>query len=114
MVLHLMTPKYHCPQCCDVSNEAEVSQLFEGANRHLGGLDVLVNNAGIAEPTAGIDEMSSDEWHQTIIINLNIQFYCAKLAVPLLKQSKNTSIVCMSSVAGRLGYAYRTPYAATK
>jgi len=99
---------------CDVSNEADVSQLFEDANRHLGGLDVLVNNAGIAGPTGGIDEMSSEEWRQTININLNGQFYCAKLAVPLLKQSKNASIICLSSVAGRLGYAYRTPYAASK
>jgi len=99
---------------CDVSHEADVSQLFDNANRHLGGLDVLVNNAGIAGPTGGIDEMSSEEWQQTVNINLNGQFYCAKLAVPLLKQSKNASIICLSSVAGRLGYAYRTPYAATK
>jgi len=99
---------------CDVSDESEVSQLFKDANRHLGGLDVLINNAGIAGPTGGIDEMSGEEWQQTIDINLNGQFYCAKLAVPLLKQSNNASIICMSSVAGRLGYAYRTPYAATK
>lgn len=99
---------------CDVSNELAVSQLFEEAKHHLGGLDVLVNNAGIAGPTGGIDELSSEAWHQTVNINLNGQFYCAKLAVPLLKQSKNASIICMSSVAGRLGYAYRTPYAATK
>jgi len=45
---------------------------------------------------------------------LNGQFYCAKLAVPLLKKSNNASIICLSSVAGRLGYAYRTPYATTK
>jgi len=99
---------------CDVSNEAHVSQLFTDAQRQLGGLDVLINNAGIAGPTGGIDTMMSAEWQQTVNINLNGQFYCAKLAVPLLKQSKNASIICMSSVAGRLGYAYRTPYAATK
>ena len=93
---------------CDVSNEADVSQLFEDANHRLGGLDVLVNNAGIAGPTGGIDELSIDEWNQTVNINLNGQFYCAKLAVPLLKQSNNASIICLSSVAGRLGYAYRT------
>lgn len=99
---------------CDVSNESDVKQLFEDVGEHLGGLDVLINNAGIAGPTGGIDELSSDEWKETININLNGQFYCAQLAVPLLKQSNNASIICMSSVAGRLGYAYRTPYAATK
>ena len=99
---------------CDVSNESDVKRLFEEANHHLGGLDVLVNNAGIAGPTGGIDELSSDDWNQTVDVNLNGQFYCARLAVPLLKQSNNASIICLSSVAGRLGYAYRTPYAVTK
>lgn len=99
---------------CDVANETEVSGLFEEVSSHLGGLDVLVNNAGIAGPTGGIDELASEDWHQTVDINLNGQFYCARLAVPLLKQSDNASIICLSSVAGRLGYAYRTPYAVTK
>jgi len=99
---------------CDVSVEAQVSQLFQQVGNHLGGLDVLVNNAGIAGPTGGIDELPIAEWKSTVDINLNGQFYCARLAVPLLKQSGNASIICISSVAGRLGYAYRTPYAATK
>jgi len=76
--------------------------------------DVLVNNAGIAGPTGGVDELSCSDWQDTVNINLNGQFYCARLAVPLLRQSNNASLICISSVAGRLGYAYRTPYAATK
>jgi NAD(P)-dependent dehydrogenase (short-subunit alcohol dehydrogenase family) len=99
---------------CDVSQEAQVAQLFEEVSRQMGGLDVLINNAGIAGQTGGIEELSSDKWRQTIDINLNGQFYCARLAVPMLKQSDNASIICLSSVAGRLGYAYRTPYAVTK
>lgn len=99
---------------CDVSDEKQVARLFADVKSNLAGLDVLVNNAGIAGPTGGIDELSTDEWRNTVDINLNGQFYCARLAVPLLKQSSNASIICISSVAGRLGYAYRTPYAATK
>lgn len=99
---------------CDVSQESQVSALFEDVASTLGGLDVLVNNAGIAGPTGGIDSLASDHWNQTIDVNLNAQFYCTRLAVPMLKQSDNASIICLSSVAGRLGYAYRTPYAVTK
>ncbi|MGI9515119.1 MAG: SDR family oxidoreductase [Anderseniella sp.] len=99
---------------CDVSDEKQVVELFEGVKTHLGGLDVLINNAGIAGPTGGIDELETQAWRDTIDVNLNGQFYCARLAVPLLKQSTQASIVGISSVAGRLGYAWRTPYAASK
>lgn len=64
--------------------------------------------------TAGIDDIFATSWLETVNINLNGQFYCATLAVPFLKQSSNPSIVTMSSLAGRLGYAYRSPYAVTK
>lgn len=99
---------------CDVSDEEQVVKMFGEIKDHLGGLDVLVNNAGIAGPTGTVDVLSSDDWRATIDINLNGQFYCAKYAVPLLRSSKEPAIICISSVAGRLGYAFRTPYAATK
>ena len=99
---------------CDVSQSDQVARLFEEVGNNLGGLDVLINNAGIAGPTGGVEEITADDWRRTVDINLNGQFYCANRAVPLLKQSPNASIICISSVAGRLGYAYRTPYAATK
>jgi NAD(P)-dependent dehydrogenase (short-subunit alcohol dehydrogenase family) len=100
----------------DVAERSAVERVFADVERHLGGLDVLVNNAGIAGPTAGVDEMDPDAWDQTIDINLNAQFYFARRAVPLLLRNapQSGSIIALSSVAGRLGYAYRTPYSATK
>ncbi|MAQ71265.1 MAG: 3-oxoacyl-[acyl-carrier-protein] reductase [Alphaproteobacteria bacterium] len=99
---------------CDVSDETQVQKLFNEANAFLGGVDVLVNNAGIAGPTGGVDQIDTEHWRKTIDINLNGQFYCAKYATPLLRKSDNASIICISSIAGRLAYANRTPYAATK
>lgn len=99
---------------CNVADEAQVKKLFEDAKNHLGGLDVLINNAGIAGPTGGVDKINPKDWEQTVSINLNGQFYSCHYAVPLLKKSGNASIICISSIAGRLAYANRTPYAATK
>jgi len=99
----------------DVSDRAAVDRVFDDVDAQLGGLDVLINNAGIAGPTGGIDEMDTGDWEQTIDVNLNAQFYFARRAVPLLRQARDGgSIIALSSVAGRLGYAYRTPYSATK
>ena len=96
----------------DVSQEADVDRLFEDAAR-LGGLDVVVNNAGIAGPTASIEDIDPESWNRTININLNGQYRVACRATPLLRESQGL-LINMASVAGRLGFAYRTPYAASK
>jgi NAD(P)-dependent dehydrogenase (short-subunit alcohol dehydrogenase family) len=98
----------------DVSSEADVDRLFETAQSVLGGLDSLVNNAGIAGPTGGVDEIAPEDWRRCIDICLTGQFLCARRAVPLIKAASGGSIVSMSSAAGRHGYAYRTPDSAAK
>ncbi|SIT48972.1 Short-chain dehydrogenase/reductase [Paraburkholderia piptadeniae] len=99
----------------DVSDRDAVERVFADVKAQLGGLDVLVNNAGIAGPTGGVDQIDPDEWDNTIDVNLNAQFYFARRAVPLLRDAPDGgAIIALSSVAGRLGYAYRTPYSATK
>ena len=98
----------------DVADEAQVDQLFQEVQDRLGGLDVLVNNAGIAGPTAPIEQIDPADWRRCIDIDLTGQFLCARRAVPLIKAAGGGAIINMSSVAGRLGYAFRTPYAAAK
>ncbi len=98
----------------DAGDEAQVDALFEDAKAHLGGLDVLVNNAGIAGPTGNIEDMAPDQWRRTIDINLNGHFYCLRRAVPLLKAAGGGSIIGLSSTAGVMGFPHRTPYAASK
>jgi NAD(P)-dependent dehydrogenase (short-subunit alcohol dehydrogenase family) len=99
---------------CDVSDRVSVKKLFGEAVGQLDGLDVLVNNAGIAGPTSKVDEMNPENWDRCLEVCLTGQFNCTRLAVPLLRKSSNASIVNLSSAAGRLGFAMRTPYAAAK
>ena len=99
---------------CDVSDLGQVDRMFADVRTHLGGLDVMVNNAGIAGPTGKVEEISIADWQRCIEIDLNGMFYCTRLAVPMLKAAGGGSIVNLSSAAGRLGFPYRTPYAAAK
>lgn len=98
----------------DVSDENDVDRMFDEVASKLGGLDALINNAGIAGPTGGIDEIDPADWRRCIDVCLNGQFLCARRAVPMLKQAGGGSIVAMSSAAGRFGYAFRTPYSSAK
>ncbi len=106
-------PKAGCTKA-DVSSDSEVKHLFDEIEKSLGGLDILVNNAGIAGPTGGVDEISSEDWRRTLDICLTGQYLCAHHAVPMLKQAGGGAIINLSSAAGRLGYAFRSPYAAAK
>ena len=99
---------------CDVAKVADVDRLFEEVTKKLGGLDVLVNNAGIAGPTAKVEDIEPEDWDRTIAIDLSGMFYCTRKAMPMIKRSGGGSIVNLSSAAGRHGFPQRTPYAAAK
>ena len=98
----------------DVAFPPQVDTMFAAAATVLGGLDVLVNNAGIAGPTARVEDIATEEWDRTIGVDLNGMFYCTRRAVPLLKQTGGGSIINLSSIAGRLGFPLRTPYSSAK
>jgi NAD(P)-dependent dehydrogenase (short-subunit alcohol dehydrogenase family) len=98
----------------DVSRVADVDRLFEDARRSLGGLDVLINNAGIAGPTAKVEDIRPEDWDRCIAVDLNGMFYCTRKAMPLIKAAGGGCIINLSSIAGRLGCSMRTPYSAAK
>ncbi len=98
----------------DVADRDAVATMMDQAVDFLGGLDVLVNNAGIAGPTGRVEEIAPEEWDRCLTVCLTSQFNCARLAVPHLRQSANASIVNLSSAAGKFGFALRSPYAAAK
>ncbi|MDG4649706.1 SDR family oxidoreductase [Roseibacterium sp. SDUM158017] len=101
-------------EIADVSDEDAVARFFARIAGRMGGLDALVNNAGIAGPTGGVDEISPAEWRRCIDVCLTGQFLCTHHAVPMLKAAGGGSIVNISSAAGRFGYAFRTPYSSAK
>lgn len=98
----------------DVSRPADLDTLFADVQKQLGGLDVLVNNAGIAGATAPVADYPLDTWNAVVSINLTGTFMVTQRAIPLLKQSKAASILVMSSLAGRFGYPNRVAYSTTK
>ena len=98
----------------DVSDEGSVSALFDVVDAQLGGLDVMVNNAGIAGPTGTVENLRLDDWNKTLAVNVTGQFLCARLAVPRLRKSSNASMINLSSAAGHLGFPGRSAYAASK
>jgi NAD(P)-dependent dehydrogenase (short-subunit alcohol dehydrogenase family) len=101
-------------QVCDISKRQDIERMVPGAVAALGGLDVLVNNAGISGPTASVEEMDPDAWEKVMQVDLTGTFNVTRMAIPHLKKSSAGAIINMSSVAGRFGYANRSPYCTAK
>jgi NAD(P)-dependent dehydrogenase (short-subunit alcohol dehydrogenase family) len=99
---------------CDVGVRADIERMMQVGLTALGGLDVLVNNAGISGPTAPVEQFDADAWDQVVRVNLTGTFDVTRLAIPHLKNAAGGVIINMSSVAGRFGYANRSAYSATK
>jgi NAD(P)-dependent dehydrogenase (short-subunit alcohol dehydrogenase family) len=98
----------------DVASEPAVANMVAASVRAFGRLDILVNNAGIAGPTAAVAEATCEDWERTLAVNLTGAFLCAKLAIPHLIAQNSGRIINITSVAGRIGYAMRSAYAASK
>ncbi len=98
----------------DVGKSADVDRLFDAAAEAMCGVDVLVNNAGVAGPTKRLEDISDEEWRRTISVDVDGQFYCARRAVPYMVKAGKGAIINISSTAGRLAFPLRLPYATAK
>jgi NAD(P)-dependent dehydrogenase (short-subunit alcohol dehydrogenase family) len=98
----------------DMGDAAACAAFVDAAIGRLGGLDVLINNAGIAGPTRPVETVAPEELDATLRIDLASMFHCARRAIPALRASGGGAIVNLSSAAGRFGFALRAPYSAAK
>lgn len=98
----------------DVSRPADADKVLADVDSRYGSLNVLINNAGVAGPTAAVQNVTDDDWDRCIAVNLNGVFYMTRRAVPRLLKAENSAIINIASTAGLFGYPLRSPYAASK
>lgn len=94
----------------NVADEGHMREVFD----RIGTVDVVCANAGIAGPTAAVEDVSLDDWRTCFSVNLEGAFLAAKYAAPLMKKAGGGAMILTSSTAGQFGYPYRSPYAAAK
>lgn len=99
---------------CDVGVAAEMDRLFSDVDVKLGGLDVLVNNAGLSGPRAPIEEISEQDWNECVAVNLNGPFMAIRRAAPAMKTQRSGCIINIVTASVRTGLPMRTPYVVTK
>jgi NAD(P)-dependent dehydrogenase (short-subunit alcohol dehydrogenase family) len=98
----------------DVSDEPAIERMVAATLAGFGRLDILVNNSGIAGPTAAVAELDRAEWDRTLAINLTGAYLASKHAVPHMIERGRGRVINITSIAGLIGYAYRSPYAVSK
>ena len=98
----------------DASNEDEMRGVFDRLKAEWTTLDVVMANAGIAGPTAGIEDVKLADWQRCIAVNLDGAFLATSLAAPWMKEQGHGVMTLTSSTAGLFGYPFRSPYAAAK
>lgn len=98
----------------DVAVEEEVARVFDAHEEHVGGIDVLINCAGIAGPTALLEDIDPADWRRCVAVNLDATFLTCRRAIPLMRAAGRGIIINISSTAGWHGYPLRAPYSAAK
>lgn len=104
--------------CCDmvvgdVGNPQDVEKIFSEINKKCNGIDILINNAGIAH-IGLLSDMTVEEWNRLIQTNLSSAFYCAKAVIPYMVSQKSGKIIQISSIWGNVGASCEVAYSAAK
>jgi len=98
----------------DVSKPADLRLFVGNAIKMLGGIDVLVNNAGTSGPTGNIEDLELDAFQACLAVNVLANFIATKSVVPAMKEQGSGVIINLSSAAGVFPFPQRTPYSAAK
>ncbi len=98
----------------DVADTQGVERIFEIQAASIGDVDVLINCAGIAGPTAPVEDVNLEDWHRCLQVNLDATFLCSRKVIPAMKKAREGHIINISSTAGWHGYPLRSPYASAK
>ena len=98
----------------DCADEKAMDAVFTNIAKTWGGLDILLANAGVAGPTAVIEDVSLQEWKTCLAVNLDGAFIACRRAAAWMKKQGSGVIILTSSTAGLFGYPYRAPYATAK
>jgi NAD(P)-dependent dehydrogenase (short-subunit alcohol dehydrogenase family) len=102
------------PVAVDVRHTAQVERMAETVMRRFGQIDLLVNNAAIIGPTAAVQDVVPGEWNDVLAVNLTGAFLCCKTVLPGMYRQRRGKIINISSIAGKIAYALRSPYAVSK
>ena len=98
----------------DVTNEEQIAAVFLSAVQTLGRIDILVNNAAIIGPTRAVASISRKDWEDVLAVNLTGAFLCAREALKYMMPERSGKIINIASIAGKLAYPLRSPYAVSK
>ena len=99
---------------CDISREQEVTRLVDATAERFGGLTILINNAGVAGPTAPVADVTLGDWNETIDTNLTGAFLCSRAALKYMIPRRRGKIINIASIAGTMAYPLRAPYSVSK
>ena len=98
----------------DVRHPDQVERMESVVRRRFGRIDLLVNNAAIIGPTAAVQNVAAADWNDVLAVNLTGAFLCCKAVLPVMYEQRRGKIINISSIAGKMAYALRSPYAASK
>ena len=101
------------PVACDVASAEDVLRAVAAAERQLGPIEVLVNNAGISE-SAPFVSMADDLWHRTVAVNLTGTYHCMRAVMPGMFDRRRGRVINIASTAAKTGYPYTAAYVASK